>query len=62
MGNFEEWRKMNESATRIRLTQQNFSDLVNGKEIETDGVKIILADIGFSNMKAIIDKAHKEHF
>lgn len=37
-------------ARRIRLERQDFIALCKGEEIEKDGAKIILADIGYNQM------------
>jgi len=50
-------RKMRGDVTYVRLDEKEFEQLVSGKVVEMDRVKIILADIGFSQMKAIINKA-----
>jgi len=42
---------------RIRLTEEDFAILVKGGEVEIEGVKIILADIGYDRMiECILDE------
>ncbi len=48
---------------RISLTEENFKNLVSGKEVRVGGegqienVRIILQDIGFCKMKEILNNA-----
>ena len=52
-------KKINEEIgpTRIVLTEEDFTTLISGGVVDKDGVKIILQDIGYSNMMNIIAKA-----
>jgi uncharacterized protein (DUF39 family) len=54
-------KKINEKIepknTRIVLTEEDFTTLVSGGVVDKDGVKIILQDIGYTNMMNIIAKA-----
>lgn len=45
---------------RIVIDGDMFRRLVAGKEVEQDGVKIILADIGFGIMRQSITSAQEE--
>lgn len=45
---------MNE--TRIVLDETLFDELVSGKIVETNGVKMILKDIGYLRMIEIIER------
>jgi hypothetical protein len=46
---------------RVRLDEKDFITLIKGGEVEQDGVKIILADIGYDRMMSIIRMAWLEH-
>ena len=39
---------------KIKLTEEDYRALISGKEIENEGVKMILEDIGYVNMLNII--------
>lgn len=45
---------------KIILYEDDFAELVAGREIMIDGVKIILSDIGFEKMLHIIQKTWRE--
>lgn len=49
--------KKDKKEARIVLTEEDFSTLVSGGEVEKDGVKIILQDIGFDRMITHVDNA-----
>lgn len=41
---------------RVRLDEEDFIKLISGGVVEQDGVKIILADIGYARMMSLIIK------
>lgn len=47
--------KVGPNDKRIVLTEEDFTNLVSGGVVTKDGVKIILQDIGYSNMIDIIE-------
>ena len=49
-------RLIEESTTRVRLDEADFAALVAGEEVTKEGVKLILADIGFDRMIDILTK------
>jgi len=56
--NFTEHTKVNENfSKRIRLEEKDLEALVTGKEIEIEGVKMILADFGFDRIINVLKKA-----
>ncbi len=52
---------MDNRSHRVVLDSQDFSDLVSGKEVSKDGVKIILSDIGFDEMSSAIKSARHKY-
>ena len=56
--NFTEHSKVNEDyGKRIRLEEKDLEALVTGKEIEIEGVKMILADFGFDRIINVLKNA-----
>lgn len=43
---------------RVVLDEDDFTALVDGKEVAKDGARIILADIGWARMGEILESAH----
>lgn len=58
MSMFEEhFERVNESGSRISLSEEDFETLVTGGVVKQDGNQIILQDIGYSRMLEIIKNA-----
>jgi hypothetical protein len=53
---------MSSQPMRIVLDAEDFFRLVSGQEVEKPGCKIILSDIGFELMTAMIRKAVAKQF
>jgi hypothetical protein len=49
----------NERQRRILIDDATFLELISGKEVDIDGVKIILEDIGFERMIEMIKEEQR---
>lgn len=53
----EQLDKKSQSGKRIVITEKEFAALVQGGEVEIDGVKMILSDFGFYRMRGMVMNA-----